>query len=203
MLTKWGPDGVYGGDLNPATVAICQIMVYNKKFNRIDFNQLGGYIPNWTLLNTAATMKTPTGNCAEEVAKLCSAMDGTIRVAQGSRTTIETIVRIMRSSMREYQLVQSFSVDELGDMYLVSGRIRSMLFENNMPVYAEATTSAGSRHAWVFDGWRMRECPGGSGRQYYVRCNFGWQGVNDGVYSFGNFLGYDENPEFISYNFGD
>ena len=203
MLTKWGPDGVYGDDLNPATVAICRILGCNERFGRISFDQPGGYIPDWTLLNTAATMKTPTGNCAEEVAKLCSAMDGTIRVAQGSRTTIETIVRIMRSSMREYQLVQSFSVDELGDMYLVSGRIRSMLFENNMPVYVEATTSAGSRHAWVFDGWRMRECPGGSGCQYYVRCNFGWQGVNDGVYSFGNFLGYDENPEFISYNFGD
>ncbi len=203
ILTKWGQNGVYGSNLNPATVAICQLVVYNKKFNRVGFDRLGVYAPNWTLLNTAATAKTPVGNCAGEVARLCSVMDETILINQNGRTIIETIVHIMRSTMRNYYVVQAFSIGGVNDMNWVVDSIRNMLYENNMPVYFEGSTSTGSRHAWVLDGWQMKEYSSDGGREYLVYCNFGQDGVNDGLYSFGAFRGYNNDKQFITYNFGD
>lgn len=205
LITKWGQNKHYGYGLNPATVAISQIFVYNRKFNRVGFAQLGGYTPNWSALNTAATMVEPTGGCEEEVFKLCQVVDDTILLNLKGRSTIETVEDIIRRSMSSYKMVQIWDVSTSPDdmMSLVSGRIRNMLYLNNIPIYIEGVSSTGSRHAWVIDGWQMKEMQGTSMRQYLVYCNFGQDGVGDGLYSFPSFRGYNNSLQFISYNFGD
>lgn len=201
MITKWGGNTHYGRN-NPSTVAICQILLYNYHYNHIGFTQLGGYMPNWTILNIASTSPTLLSNCEGEVYRLCSTMDDTILMNQNGRTPIATVVETMKKFMRSYKMVQSWTISGVDDLLVTaSGRIRNMLYLNNLPVYMEGTTTGGSRYSWVLDGWQMKQYSTGNGRQYLVYCNFGQGGVNDGIYSFGSFMGYNENLEYITYSF--
>lgn len=205
LITKWGQNKHYGYGLNPATVAISQIFVYNRKFNRVGFLRLGGYTPNWSQLNTAATMVEPTGGCEEEVFKLCQVVDDTILLNLKGRSTIETVEDIIRRSMSSYKMVQMWDLSTGLDnqMILVTGRIRNMLYLNNFPIYMEGVSSSGNRHAWVVDGWQKQQMSGSTLSQYFLYCNFGQDGVGDGLYAFPSFQGYNNSLQFISYNFGD
>ncbi len=203
MLTKWGQNKHYGYNLNPATVAISQIFVYNAKYNRVVFSRLGGYTPNWTDLNRAAVMTEPTGGVEEEVFLLCSVVDETIRLNQNGRTTAETVKEMLTRSMSSYKMVQLFEISSVLDIEMYANRVRNMLWENNMPIYMEGVSSTAGRHAWVLDGWQKKEYSSGGMSQNLVYCNFGQDGVNDGLYSFGSFRGYNNDIQFITYNFGD
>lgn len=205
MITKWGQNKHYGYNLNPATVAISQIFVYNKKFNRAGFTQLGVYFPNWTQLNYAAVMREPAGGVEEEVFKFCSVVDGTILGTSKGCTTIETVFYMLKGMPSSYKMLQIRDIlsnpDDLTMM--AAGTIRSMLYGNNMPIYMEGVSTTAGRHAWVLDGWQMQQMSNSSLRQYLVYCNFGQDGVNDGLYSFGLFRGYNSSMQIITYNFGD
>lgn len=205
LITKWGQNKHYGYNLNPATVAISQIFVYNRKFNRAGFNQLGGYFPNWTQLNFAAVMTEPTGGVEEEVFRLCSVVDATILGNLNGRTTIETVLNMLKRMPSSYKMLQIRDVFSTPDdiVMTAAGTVRSMLYENNLPIYMEGASATAGRHAWVLDGWQMQQMSTSSLCQYLVYCNFGQDGVNDGLYSFGSFRGYNSSMQMITYNFGD
>lgn len=202
MRTKWGPNYPYGSNLTSATVAFCQFLVYNKQFNRIGFTSLAGYTPDWNQLKKAATTPKPERDYESEVHKFCLTTDDAIRMNMtDGRTMIATVKELMTKFMPSYKSVQLMDLPSTG-VDIMSGRIREMLYNNNMPILIEGKNSSSNRYAWVMDGWQMQEYDGMM-RQYYVYCNFGKEGVSDGLYTFGNFLGYNNEWQFISYNFGD
>ncbi len=52
----------------------------------------------------------------------------------------------------------------------------------NKPVFMAAVGGLTDGHAWVVDGYMKNEDSNKPKRDYYIHCNFGWNGNNDGWY---------------------
>lgn len=199
LLTKWGPRNAF----STGCVAICQLLVYNGRFNRVRPPQFMGYrIPDWTALSAAAATATPSSTCKDQVDNLCIEVNSLIWPIQSGTRQIETITtKIQRSASSYYKnthFINLISSHDISDA--AAGRIRSRLWENNMPIYMEGNSPTAGHHAWVIDGWMLKELPTGIGWQYYAYCNFGLNGSGDGLYSFSVF-GACEDLAYICYDF--
>lgn len=199
MLTKWDWKRY---NFEPGCIAICQLLVYNGKFNRVCPGQFMGYlISNWNALKAAATTPQPALDYSGYVDRLLEAVNYTLLSSDTPTMTIDKIVtKMKRSCPNEYKMLHTNYVTPGYMVSEATSRIRDRIWENNMPVYMEGTLPAEGYQAWVMDGWMMREILPGTNRQYLVYCNFGQNGHGDGLYLVDTFDAC-ENLGYIYYTF--
>lgn len=98
--------------------------------------------------------------------------------------------------------VLKMSMIEYADLY-----IRPMVNEQKKPIFINGSDSwfgEPNGHAWILDGWmRKTRSATPTGEPHiadYVYCNYGWDGVGDGLYAFGTFKNdYNYFNEIINY----
>ena len=215
LQTKWDQDSPYNdayemaanGEPHPAgcgVIAIAQIMMFHQFPDPLNVNN--GYIFEWEILNRfkygcSGQTAADRTHLSQFVYQLKN-MIGATYSDSGTGTTNQQAVKAFANMGYHSIWLQSLSYDVA----------KNFVYSQKKPFYISGFRSGGSGHAWVIDGWnsysmnhwlvtydtRFKPGDGKIGRELSrelvgrsevnkVHCNFGWDGICDGYYSFGVF----------------
>lgn len=232
IRTKWGQGSPYNmycynedGELCVAgcvTIAAAQVLLYNPVPNVYDI-VIDGEVFNRSLLNLKVhdnddlplkQLLNINHEVAKYVAKLADALDVKLRptTSTASSREIDTLMRDMGYANVNYVSGRNLTFED---------DVRDQLYVRGLPApFRGGRVNSDTGHAWVLDGYKY-QCDDqywvtkegnliiskeyrGQRKIQKVHCNYGWNGLCDGYYSYGIFDTTNQlNSEDIITDTGD